>query len=395
MRGFGTVYKQPGSRFWWIQYWANGERRRESTGTERFQEASKALKAKLAEIENGELPAAGALLVKHLYDALERDYTINRRKDLDNVKSRWENHLEPALGRMGVRTIDADQVNIYIATRQNQGAQNATVNRELAILKRMFKLALKAGKIKTVPYIPMLQERNVRKGFVKDAQYDALARETAKIGLWMRAMFEVAYTYGWRKGELLAMRVRQADLMERTVTLDPGETKNDEGRAVEMTAKVFDLLTQCAAGKQPDDYLFTREKDIRGRKVRTGGRIDGFRREWRDATRAAGCEGLLFHDLRRSGVRNMRRQGISEKVAMTISGHKTRSVFERYNIVDRSDLHEAVQRMEKGARERQQRELFQQEQIQFQPDPPPETPKKPAGSDRQRTAIESAQTRVN
>jgi integrase len=189
----------------------------------------------------------------------------------------------------------------------------------------------------------MLEERNVRKGFVRDAQYEALARETAKVGLWLRAMFELAYTYGWRKSELTGLRVAQVDLAERTVELNPGETKNDQARVVVMTAKAWELLQQCVAAKPGNELVFTLPD---GKPVRS------FRRTWTRVCAAAGVPELLFHDLRRSGIRNMRRDGISEKVAMTISGHRTRSVFERYNIIDPADLKEAVVRMEQAAERR-------------------------------------------
>jgi integrase len=175
---------------------------------------------------------------------------------------------------------------------------------------------------------------------VRDDQYEALARETEKVGLWLRAMFELAYTYGWRKGELSGLRVAQVDLAERTVELNPGETKNDQGRTVVMTAQAWHLLQQCIAGKRGDALVFTRAD---------GSAVLNFRRIWTKVCRAAGVPDLLFHDLRRSGIRNMRRHGIPEKVAMTISGHRTRSVFERYNIIDQADLKAAMARIEQGA----------------------------------------------
>jgi len=207
----------------------------------------------------------------------------------------------------------------------------------------MYKLALKSEKVMSAPYIAMLEERNVRKGFVRDAQYEALARETAKVGLWLRAMFELAYTYGWRKSELTGLRVAQVDLAERTVELNPGETKNDQARVVVMTAKAWELLQQCVVEKPSAELVFT---------LPDGKPVGSFRRTWTKVCVAAGVPELLFHDLRRSGIRNMRRHGISEKVAMTISGHRTRSVFERYNIVDPADLKEAVALMEQAAERR-------------------------------------------
>jgi integrase len=107
----------------------------------------------------------------------------------------------------------------------------------------------------------------MRSGFLKDEHYEALARETAAIGPWFRAMFEVAYRYGWRKGELLTMKVGQVDLFGRTLALRAGGSKNDKARNVPMTDKVFELLQQCVAGKGPDDYVFSRQPG-RGRIAR-------------------------------------------------------------------------------------------------------------------------------
>lgn len=362
MRGFGSCYQR--GKVWWIQFWHGGARKRESTGSEKLKAAQDLLKRRLAEEESLLPRSAVVVTVRHLYGALELDYVINKRKSLRNVRQVWETHLKKAFGEAPAHLVTPEEITVYIAARQKAGAKNATINRELAALKRMYTLAIRTRRLATKPYIPQLEERNVRKGFVKDAQYAALALATGRTGLWLRTMFEVAYTYGWRKSELLQMRVRQVDLIERTIELDPGETKNDEARKVEMTDAIYELVRQCVSGKSQDDHVFTRDRESNGRKTKTqGGRITDFRVAWEKACTEAGCQGLLFHDLRRSGVRNMRRSGIGEKVAMVISGHKTRSVFERYNIVDRDDVRAAVKKLDHAAQGRRQRELFEQGEI--------------------------------
>jgi integrase len=135
------------------------------------------------------------------------------------------------------------------------------------------------------------------------------------------------------------MRVRQIDLLDRTIRLEPGTTKNKEGRVVKMTEEIYIWLSQCLRSKGPDDFVFT---------WRGGRQIMDFRGLWANVTAAAGVPGLLVHDLRRSAVRNMIRRGIPEVVAMRISGHKTRSVFDRYNIVSETDLADAARRIEQG-----------------------------------------------
>jgi integrase len=176
-------------------------------------------------------------------------------------------------------------------------------------------------------------------------------------------MLSVGYNYGWREGEILMMRVNQIDLADRTIRLEVGTTKNGHGRIAKMTQEVYALLQACAVKKQPEDHLFTRED---------GSAVLDFRGAWQGACVRAGlgkffcrnCDqvmpkrkctcgsrrrkyiGLLFHDLRRTGVRNLRRLGVAESVAMKISGHKTSSVFRRYDIVEMADLADAAARLD-------------------------------------------------
>jgi integrase len=233
-------------------------------------------------------------------------------------------------------------------------------------------------KVARTPHFRMLEERNVRKGFVKDAEYirlaDATAKEeTAKLRPWLRGMFESGWCYGWREDEIQSLRVRRFDAMARIILLEPGETKNDVPRQTPpMDETIFQLISACTVGKSLDDFIFTRDD---------GEPIRDFRVAWWKACVEAGVgkfvcrecgeivtvtkcqtcggekeyQGLLFHDLRRTGVRNMIRNGISEKVAMIISGHKSRSVFDRYNITSYDDLVNAGQKIRDG-RERIKRQ---------------------------------------
>jgi integrase len=323
-----------------MQYFNRGRRVRESTSRERYKDAQAVLNKKLLAIGDGPAATTPQPTVAGLYAAIERDYVTNGRKSLSHLKGLWKNHLEPVFATIVAADLTSSQISAYIEKRRGAGAANASINRELAALKRMYKLAVKEQRLKAVPYIGLLEERNVRKGFLRDAQYDALARETAKAGLWLRAMFEVSCTFGWRKGELTGLRVSQVDLVEGTIELHPGETKNDQGRLVLMTKRIRGLLSECITGKESSDLVFTRGD---------GSPAGNFRAAWARACQDAGVAGLLFHDLRRTGVRNMRRRGITEKVAMRISGHRTRAVFERYNIVDASDLKQAVEALDRAA----------------------------------------------
>lgn len=288
-----------------------------------------------------------------LYSFIESDYLANGQKSFRNVKGAWKAHLERSFGGHALRDYDPTLVQEYIRRRLADEAENATINREIAYLRRMANLGLQHLKLSDEKLrvslmlwgrIKGLKERNVRQGYLKDSEYEALAQATAAEGLWLRTIFECACTYGWRKGELLNLRVGQVDLEARTISLAPDDTKNGQGRIVSMTQSVAELLALCVQGKRATEAVFTRPPE----KCRPGvyRPVINFRKEWDRATEAASVPGLLFHDLRRTGVRNMRRRGIDDRTAMLIVGHRTHSMLYRYSIVNEDDLREAARKME-------------------------------------------------
>jgi len=275
-RGTGSLYLAAGSSVWWIKYYRNGRAYRESARTAHRRKAEKFLQRRLAEVSTGNFmgPQIERIRVSELADDLIRDYRINGRKSLDWAERRWTLHLKPFFGELRAAQVGSELIARYVDERQTDKAGNATINRELAFLKRAYHLGYRATppKVYRVPAFPALTEDNVRKGFLKDEEYDKLAAECAREGLWLRALLAVAYNFGWRKSELLSLRVRQVDLLARTIRLEVGETKNDEGRTVVMTDEVYTLLAACVAYKEPDNYVFTREN---------GERIRDFRTTWR------------------------------------------------------------------------------------------------------------------
>lgn len=341
-RGMGSVYRRPRSSSWWISYYVNGKLFRESAETKSYNEAVDRLKERNGQVSKGTFDGLKMkrTTVQQLADDLIRNYTNNELASLPDLKARWELHLNGFFGHLKAVQVTTETIERYKEERKKEGARNGTINRELAALKRMFNLAQEANKDFNVPVIRTLPENNVRKGFVEPEQYSRLADQFGKVGLWARSLFECGYVFGWRVSELLNLQVRQVNFLNRTITLDPGTTKNDEGRTVVMTETVYQLLRQCCEGKTAEQHVFTRFLAGRHKPI-----VD-FRETWWSCCADAGCPDLLFHDLRRTAVRNMVRAGVPETVAMKISGHKTRSVFDRYNITSERDLAEASRKLE-------------------------------------------------
>jgi integrase len=157
-------------------------------------------------------------------------------------------------------------------------------------------------------------------------------------GLWLRAMLELAATFGWRKSSLLSMRVQDVDLAAGTLRQQGSTTKGREGNEVKMTPALRTLITACVSDKYPDHFLFTRAD--------SGSRpIADFRRSWAKATKAAGVPDLHFHDLCRKAARDLDSAGISQLVGMQVMGRKTPSIYKRYRIIDQRDMNRAIDKL--------------------------------------------------
>ena len=337
---FGSIYRR--GTTWWIKYYRDGQRYYESSESTRQGDAQRLLDQRRAEMVAGTHLEGRTrkLTMNELFDTLVRDYKING-KDHAWCERVTRKHLRPWFGAVRVARVRPDLVERYIEHRQGERAANATINREIALLRRAFNLARRGGKLTTIPLLPSkLTENNVRKGFFEREDF---LRHRAALPPEIKPITTFAYWTGCRKGEILGLRWSQVDLANHTVRLEPGETKNDEPRIIPLAGELLEMLRMQRSVRDAQcpecPWVFFRSG---GRRVRS------IRGAWDAACVAAGLTGdaaRLLHDLRQTGVRNLVRAGVPEKVAMLISGHRTRSVFERYNIVDERDLHEAARRV--------------------------------------------------
>jgi integrase len=233
--------------------------------------------------------------------------------------------------------ITATHRDAFVVKRQAAGASNAEINREISILKRAFTLAVEAGTLLHAPSLKLLNENNVRRGFFSDEE---IASVIGHLPAALQPIIRFAYITGWRvPSEVLKLEWRCVDFVGHEVTLEVGTTKNDEARTFPFTDELRELL---AAQWEVHQALPGRGLGCPRVFHRSGRPVKSFRKAWSSATRAAGLPGRIPHDLRRSAIRNMVRRGVPERVAMMLSGHKTRSVFDRYNIVSSGDLRSAA-----------------------------------------------------
>jgi len=335
----GSIYPRGGK--YWIKYYRRGQPFRESSHSDSYEEAERLLKRRQGEVVTGKFAglAAERIKVNELFEDVVQDYRLNHRRSLAQLESRLKNHLKPAFGEIRAAEFSTGYIKRYVTQRLKNEATNATINRELEIVERAFALGSEFDPPKVVRtiHIPMLQEDNVRTGFLDDEGYVRLKHELPE---YLKLMFVVAYHVGNRLGELRKLRWEQVDFKNSQILVTPRTAKNKKARVLPIYGEMREWLLM--------------QKDIRDVKFPScpyvfhhdGQAIVDFRKAWASACIRAKVPGLLFHDLRRSAIRNMRLAGIAENVAMEISGHRTRSVFDRYSIVGARELADAAHKME-------------------------------------------------
>ena len=335
---FGRIYKKfnknatSGEKVFHSTWTLRFHGRDHATGTSDYKIAERQLLKLIGESaheKRREALGASAVLISDLLELVQQDYQRESRANFKTVDGEIRLHLGPKLGHRRALDISSAEINGYKDARLKEKASKATINCELAVLMRGFSLAVDQGRLTSAPPIKKLTLDNVRTGFITPEQYRSIQ---CVLPDHLKPMLCVAYHVGNRKGELLSMKRSQVDLEHCEITLDPGSTKNREGRTAPIYGDMVHVLTAWLEATQRDypncPWLFHN----------AGEAIQSFRKAWASACTKAGLKGLLFHDLRCSAVRNLTRAGVPRPVSMQITGHKTESIYRRYDIVDSSDI---------------------------------------------------------
>jgi len=342
------------SAVWWVRFRQHGKTIRQSTDTADERKARAFLREREGKVALNipVSPQGDRLTLEAAASMIRQDYTANGRKTAATLEFRLAHLLAHfgGAGRLGRLTTGA--VETYKATRLAAKAAPATINNELAALRRMATLAHKHYGLVAPFGVEKFEERNARKGFFERDAFEAVCQHLRPE---LAALARAAYLTGWRKSELRSRQWAHVDFMAGWLRLEPEETKNREGRMFPLTPDLRAVLEaqqargeaiQAATGRIVP-WVFCRED---------GAPVGDFKKAWATACVAAGFFEVragrepgtsrkiptrLFHDFRRSAVRNLIRAGIPETTAMELTGHRTRAVFKRYAIVDEGMLREA------------------------------------------------------
>ena len=327
----GSIVTDP---IYWIAYYRNGKEIRQSSGSRSETKARKVLSKRIKEIASGDYkPGQEKIKFDNLVSGIKEDYKLKGKRSLDTVLYCVQ-HLERYFGFDKAMDIGPTRVKSYQTSRKDEGASIATINREVAYLRRMLSIQVELENLPPRASFSKLEGENVRQGFLEHGDFQSILHRLPED---VDDLVEYLYLSGWRSGEAKKLEWSEISSDLSIVRLKIEDSKNKRPRILILSGRLLEILRK------------RKDKQILGCKYvfhRKGKPVKNFRKAWITATEDAGFAGKLPHDLRRCAVRNLKRSGVDDTVAMSITGHVTRSVFDRYNIVSEDDLRDAIERQQ-------------------------------------------------
>lgn len=319
-------YKRKDSRFWWIAPWIDGVQVRQSSGETDYDRAARKLK-----ILEGKIAANAPITAKtdrdsfaSLLELVRTDYKINKRRSLYDLEKRIDKKLVPFLGHLPAGRAWGE-LRDYILSRQQEGVSNGTINNELRIVRRAYRLGFELGMVSYVPVIKLLAGAEARDGYYSPADLNQILEKSSPL---LGAILTVAYITGWRLRSVLKLQWHQVDLKAGFVWQT--EIKNDKATRWPIDIKLeqlgnLSLRTIFEERKAATDaikdrivpYVFHRKgkpvKSIRGSFENALGNLD-----------------RVFHDLRGTAIINLLEAGLDAPTIMNLVGLKTERMVIHY-----------------------------------------------------------------
>ena len=330
----GTAKPYLRGKIWWIKYFVNAEPKYESSKSTNKNDAIRLLNKRRKEVDDRQI-SAGDATVGDLLELHLADQRKHKRSDYRSAEGYIRIHLKPAFGKIKASLLTSTKIDRFILQKQEQGLANASINRYLAALRHAFRLGMDAlpPLVTVAPKIQLLEENNIREGFLEHWQYENLRKELPD---HQRLILVIGYHFGMRRGEILKLRWTQVDWEANIVRLEKQQTKAKQARCAPLYGELQGWLNMAYSARDPECPFVVSWKGHGIRELKTA---------WNKARQRAGVPKLLLHDLRRTAARNMIRAGVPEKTAMLIVGWKTRAMFDRYNITDERDIHAAGEKL--------------------------------------------------
>jgi len=330
----GTIYRRSNTNNWTIQFRVDGRLQRETAGTNDREQALAFLRRRIDEAKRGVfVEVARRMTFDDLHQLLLEDYRLKRNR---THPSRHVRRLAESFGRLNADEITEKRIAAYSKKRLEADAMTpATLRKELALLKRMLRLA--SPDLPRIPIVNMPRVDNARQGFFEAEDVAALLPH---LPTHARNLVEFLYFTGWRSSE--AFRLQWADVDWRRKFVHLRDSKNREPRIFpfkyhpQVEGVLLCQRRMVTSWEQENSTICSWVFHWKGRPIQK------LRRSWQTACRGAGLQGRLLHDFRRTAVRNLIRAGVQQAIAMKITGHKTDSVFRRYLIVDEELLAQAT-----------------------------------------------------
>lgn len=345
--GFGSVYIRKttqGKSRWYVDYLVNGKRIREVVQNAQGRaEAVLHLKEKSIEAFN-QLHNSSEIKAPIYFTALTehymKDYAISNKKTWKNDLSCIEANLKPFFGKLKLDLISPQRIEKYKSKRLDMGVTKTTVNRDLALLRKMFNLAIDWGYVSSNPVnkVKFYSEKDGLKERILTWEEEHRLLEASPTHL--KPVIVVALNTGMRRGEILNLKWDQIDFEKGLIKVE--NTKSGKNRYIHINSDLANLLLGLSAQNEDGEFVFTNPD--------TGKPYTDPKRAFKKACRIAGIEDLRFHDLRHTFASRLVENGVDLITVKDLLGHSTVKMTERYTHPNQDLKKKAVEMLVRKSR---------------------------------------------